>query len=70
MLVLTRKKSESVVITPPGMEPITIVIVDISSNRVRIGVDAEKEVLIKRSELKKDRGKDTSAQSSQAKEVT
>jgi len=47
MLVLTRKKSESIVIG----EGVTITIVQIGDGRVRLGIEAPKQVPIIRSEL-------------------
>lgn len=47
MLVLTRKKNESIVIN----DDITIVVVEIRGNKVRIGVEAPKEVTVHRSEV-------------------
>lgn len=49
MLVLTRKKGESLLIG----EGIEITIVDITEGKVRIAIDAPKEVQIIRSEVKK-----------------
>jgi carbon storage regulator len=47
MLVLSRKKSESLIIG----DDIVITVTDIDGNRVRIGVDAPKDVTIHRREL-------------------
>ena len=47
MLVLSRKKNESIVIN----NDITIVVVDIRSDKVRLGVDAPKEVPVHRQEV-------------------
>ena len=47
MLILTRKKNESVVIN----DSITIVVVDIQGERVRIGVQAPREVSVHRKEV-------------------
>ena len=47
MLVLSRKKNESIVIN----NDITIVVVDIRGNKVRLGVDAPKEVPVHRQEV-------------------
>jgi carbon storage regulator len=47
MLVLTRKLNESIKIG----ENITITIVDVSGGKVRIGVDAPKEIRVIRSEV-------------------
>ena len=52
MLVLSRKKDEKIILKVPGREDIEITVVRIDNhNRVRIGIDAEKEVLVLRSEL-------------------
>lgn len=55
MLVLTRKRNERITITPrtPLAEPITITVVRISpsSNWVRIGIEAEPDAVIVRTEL-------------------
>lgn len=47
MLVLSRKKNESIVIN----DDITIVVVEIRRDRVRLGVDAPKEVPVHRREV-------------------
>ena len=47
MLVLSRKKNESIVIN----NDITIVVVDIRGDKVRLGVDATKEVPVHRQEV-------------------
>lgn len=47
MLVLSRKKNESIVIN----NDITIVIVEIRGDKVRLGVDAPKEVPVHRREV-------------------
>lgn len=47
MLILTRKPSESVIIG----DDITVTILQIHGNQVRIGVTAPKEVNIRREEL-------------------
>lgn len=47
MLVITRKKDESVVIG----ENVKVTIVEISKDRVRVGIDAPESVKITRSEL-------------------
>ena len=51
MLILNRRSQESIVITPPGMEPITIFILSIGDRNVRIGLKADKEITIMRGEL-------------------
>jgi len=47
MLVLTRKKNEAIVIN----DSISIVVVDIQGDRVRIGVQAPREVSVHRKEV-------------------
>ena len=47
MLVLSRKKNESIVIN----NDITIVVVDIRGDKVRLGVEAPKEVPVHRREV-------------------
>lgn len=47
MLVLTRKKNESIVIN----DDITIVVVEIRGDKVRLGVEAPKEVTVHRQEV-------------------
>jgi carbon storage regulator CsrA len=54
MLVLSRKKDESIIIRTPGREDITLTVVRIDNlNKVRIGIEAEKDIVILRSELDK-----------------
>lgn len=47
MLVLSRKKNESIVIN----DEITIVIIDIRGDKVRVGVEAPQEVPVHRREV-------------------
>lgn len=47
MLVLSRKKNESIVIA----DDITIVVVEIRGDKVRLGVEAPKEVPVHRREV-------------------
>ncbi len=49
MLVLSRKKNEKIVIN----ESIVITIVDVRGDRVRIGIDAPRDVPIHREEVQK-----------------
>jgi len=52
MLVLSRKKDESIIVRIPGQEDIRLTVVRIDNmNKVRIGVEADKEVVILRAEL-------------------
>lgn len=57
MLVLTRKEDETIDMTvPPSSEPtkIQVKVVRIKGNTTRLGVDAPREVHIKRGELQED----------------
>jgi len=65
MLVLSRKKNESIVIN----NDITIVVVEIRGDKVRLGVEAPKEVPVHRREVY-DAIKRTEAQNGEASEVT
>ena len=47
MLVLSRKKNESIVIS----DDITVVVVEIRGDKVRLGVEAPKEVPVHRREV-------------------
>ena len=47
MLVLSRKKNESIIIN----DDITIVVVEIRGDKVRLGIEAPKEVSIHRNEV-------------------
>jgi carbon storage regulator len=47
MLVLSRKKNESIVIN----DDITIVVVEIRGDKVRLGVEAPKEIPVHRKEV-------------------
>lgn len=52
MLVLSRKKDESIIMRIPGHDDIRLTVVRIDNmNKVRIGVEANKEVVVLRSEL-------------------
>lgn len=52
MLVLSRKKDETIVLKTPNNEDIKITVVRIDNrNKVRIGIDAPQEVTVIRSEL-------------------
>jgi carbon storage regulator len=48
MLVLSRKKNESIVIN----DNITVVVVEVRGDKVRLGIDAPKEVPVHRLEVK------------------
>ena len=52
MLVLSRKKEESIIIRIPNREDIKLTVLRIDNlNKVRIGVEADKDIVILRSEL-------------------
>jgi len=52
MLVLSRKKDEAIIMRIPGHDDIRLTVVRIDNmNKVRIGVEADKDVVILRSEL-------------------
>ena len=57
MLVLTRKVGESIVIG----EGITVTIVDVKGDTVRVGVDAPREVKVQRSEVLEQIARETAA---------
>ena len=50
MLVLSRKQEEKIILRV-GDEEITLTVVRIDASKVRLGIDASKEVAILRSEL-------------------
>ncbi|MDI3547006.1 MAG: carbon storage regulator [Halanaerobiales bacterium] len=47
MLILTRKKDESIIIN----DEIKIIIIEIDNNRVQLGIEAPKSVMIHREEV-------------------
>ena len=52
MLVLSRKKDESIILRIPGMEDVRLTVVRIDNlNKVRLGIEADQEIVILRSEL-------------------
>jgi carbon storage regulator CsrA len=52
MLVLSRKKDETIILKRPDMNDIRITVVRIDNrNKVRIGIEADKDVTVLRSEL-------------------
>jgi carbon storage regulator len=51
MLVLSRKKGESLVIQVTRPVEITVAVVEMKGDRVRIGVDAPHDVVINRQEV-------------------
>lgn len=50
MLVLSRQKDESIVIGE-GDDKVTITIVDVRGDKVRLGIDAPREVSVHRQEI-------------------
>jgi carbon storage regulator len=62
MLVLSRKKNESIVIN----NDITIVVVEIRGDKVRLGVEAPKEVPVHRREVYEAIKRNASVQSGEA----
>lgn len=56
MLVLSRKKDESIIVRVPGHEDVKLTVVRVDNmNKVRIGVEADKDVVILRAELEESR---------------
>jgi carbon storage regulator CsrA len=54
MLVLSRKKDEIIILKGPDMNDIKITVVRIDGkNKVRIGIEADKNITVLRSELEK-----------------
>ncbi len=51
MLVLSRKKDESILLKIDGMDDIALTVVRIENGRVRLGIEASGDVTIVRSEL-------------------
>ena len=51
MLVVSRKKGETIHIFIPGGTPIVVTLVDPQPGKVRIGVQAPREILVLRGEL-------------------
>ena len=64
MLVLSRKKNESIVIN----DDIVVVVVDIRGDKVRLGIEAPKHVPVHRREvyeaIKRDHSEDSAARAS------
>lgn len=50
-LVLSRKKNETIIVAVEGHEPIEVTVVEIRGDRVRIGLIADRQVVIHRKEV-------------------
>lgn len=55
MLVLSRKRDESIVITTPSGDVIEICVVDLNSRKVRLGIEAPKHITVDRQEVYNDK---------------
>ena len=53
MLVLSRKRDESIVLKDANGDEVTVTVVRIDANKVRLGIDASEKTTILRSELVK-----------------
>lgn len=53
MLVLSRHRDESIIIRVPGGHEIKMQIVDIRGDKVRLGIEAPKEVTVHREEVQR-----------------
>lgn len=51
MLVLSRKRNETIVLTLPGGDRVEIMLLDIQGLKVRLGVEANNSVTIHRGEV-------------------
>jgi carbon storage regulator len=51
VLVLTRRPNETIIITPPGCEPIRIVVVEVRGDKARLGIEAPRQVTVHRQEV-------------------
>jgi carbon storage regulator len=51
MLILTRRPGESIIIELPTGERITVTVLGVKGNQVRIGTQAPEEVVVLREEL-------------------
>lgn len=50
-LVLSRHKDETIIVAPEGHEPIEVTVVEIRGDKVRLGVEAPREVPVHRREI-------------------
>jgi len=51
MLILTRRTGEALIIETPDGERITVTVLEVNGNQVRIGTDAPADIAIVREEL-------------------
>ena len=51
MLILSRKQRQRVIVTVPGRKPIIVEVIDIRGDKVRLGFEADQEVVIHREEI-------------------
>ena len=51
MLVLSRKREEKVIIFIEGHQPVEVTVVEIRGDKVRLGFQGEKEIVIHRAEV-------------------
>lgn len=51
MLVLSRLKDESIIITTPQGDKIEIVITEVSGHKVRVGIEAARNISVHRKEV-------------------
>jgi len=51
MLVVTRRPGETLIIETPAGEQITVTVLEVKGNQVRIGTDAPADIAIVRDEL-------------------
>lgn len=51
MLVLSRKKDEQIILKGHNFDDIRITVVRIDHNKVRVGIEADKDITVLRSEL-------------------
>lgn len=51
MLILSRVKGQSIVLTASNGEQATVLIVDVKGDRVRVGIEADSKVAVHRQEV-------------------
>jgi carbon storage regulator len=51
MLVLTRKRDESIVLGPPGGDLVEVTVIDIRGDKVRLGIQVPREWTLHRKEV-------------------